>query len=188
MRPAVILDRDGTLCHEVHYLRRPDQLRLFDGAAVSMRRLREAGFALVLVTNQSGVARGYFSEDDVAAVHRALQEELAAAGAGLDAVYYCPHHPRQGSPAYRTRCRCRKPGTALLEQAQAELGLDLARSYAVGDRLRDLEGALRLGCRGFLVRTGYGRREEGRLRQRRLPVEVVDDLAAAACRILEDAS
>lgn len=185
MRPAVILDRDGTLCHEVHYLRRPDQLRLFDGAAASLRRLQEAGFALVLITNQSGVARGYFSEEELAAIHQALQERLAAAGAGLDAVYYCPHHPSEGFPPYRTRCRCRKPGTALLEQAQADLGLDLSRSYAVGDRLHDLEGALRLGCRGILVRTGYGRHEERRLRQHRLPIEVVDDLVEAARRILE---
>jgi D-glycero-D-manno-heptose 1,7-bisphosphate phosphatase len=159
--PAVFLDRDGTIVREVEYLARPEQLALLPGAAEGMRRLREAGYRgyrgyrLVIVTNQAGVARGYFDEDDVRRVHERLREMLREQGADVDAVYYCPHHP-QGQGAYRRECPCRKPGTGMFERAARELGLDLARSVVVGDKVTDLLPGVELGCRTVLVRTGYG--------------------------------
>lgn len=154
-RAAVFLDRDGTINREVNYLARPEQLELLPGAAAGLRRLREAGLGLVVITNQSGVARGYFSEEDVARVHRRLQAMLGEHGAGVDAFYFCPHHP-EGQGAYRQVCPCRKPGTAMLERAAADLDLDLERSFMVGDSVSDMVAGQRLGLRTILVRTGYG--------------------------------
>ena len=145
-RRAAFLDRDGTLVEDVHYLTRPDQLRLLPGAADAVRALNEAGVAAVVVTNQSGIARGFLSEAEYAATERRLDEMLRAAGARLDGSYHCPHHPELTGP-----CACRKPGVLLHERAAAELGLDLAASLFVGDRWRDVEPALRLGGRGALV-------------------------------------
>lgn len=176
VRPAVFLDRDGTLVEEVHFLHRPEQLRLLPGAAEAMAALAGAGFALVVVTNQSGIGRGYFSEEDLARVHRALEGMLADRGVHLDGLYYCPHAPDEG-------CGCRKPGTALYQRACRDLGLEPARSYAVGDRISDVSGAARLGCTPLLVRTGYGR-EQAKGLPADTPIRVVDDLAAAARKIL----
>ena len=171
-----MLDRDGTLVEEVGYLRRPEQVRLLPGAARALRDLQAAGYALVVITNQSGLARGYFSEADLAEVHRALADQLQEHEVVLDAIYYCPHHPDDG-------CLCRKPATALLERACLELNLDLGRSFVVGDRLSDVFGGMQLGCRAILVRTGYGQHE-----QPRDPVVAVENLAAAARVIIESES
>jgi D-glycero-D-manno-heptose 1,7-bisphosphate phosphatase len=182
--PAVFLDRDGTLNREVHYLGDPDQLELLPGAAEGLRRLRAAGFRLVVITNQAGVARGYFSEKDVQRVHARLQALLRARGAEVDAFYYCPHHP-EGQGAYRRACPGRKPGTALYERAARELGLDLARSFVVGDKDTDLQPGIALGCRTILLRTGYGQAllDAGALDG--MPIDhVADDLQAAATWIL----
>jgi len=152
---AVFFDRDGTINREVNYLSSPEQLELLPGAIEGLRRLREAGFKLVVVTNQAGVARGYFGEDDVQRIHRRLEELLAAGGAGVDAFYYCPHHP-EGQGDYRKVCPSRKPGTGMFERAAADLGLDFASSFVVGDNVTDLIPGGQLGCRTVLVRTGYG--------------------------------
>jgi len=159
-RPAVFLDRDGTIVREVDYLRSVDQLRLLRGAAEAIRRLNEAGFVVVLATNQSGIARGLLTESDLQAVHDELQRRLAQRGAHLDAIYHCPHHPEASVQAYRKRCRCRKPAPGLLQRAARELDVDLARSFAIGDSARDVEAGARAGCRTILVRTGYGRHTE----------------------------
>jgi D-glycero-D-manno-heptose 1,7-bisphosphate phosphatase len=152
---AVFLDRDGTINREVAYLGRPEQLELLPGAAEGMRMLRAAGYKLVVITNQAGVARGYFDEAALQAVHERLREMLLSAGVELDAIYYCPHHP-EGLGVYRRVCPNRKPGTGLYEQAARDLGLDLARSAVVGDKVTDLLPGIELGCRTVLVRTGYG--------------------------------
>jgi len=162
-RPAVFLDRDGTLVREVDYLRTAAQLRLLRGAADAIRRLNEAGLAVVLATNQSGIGRGLFTEAELQAVNDELQRRLAARGARLDAIYYCPHHPGAAVPIYRKRCRCRKPAPGLLLRAARDLDLDLSRSFAVGDSARDIEAGARAGCRTILVRTGYGARTEADL-------------------------
>lgn len=177
-RPAVFLDRDGTVVEEAHYLADPEALRLVPGAGAAIRRLKEAGFAVVLVTNQSGIARGLYAESDYHAVARRLGEVLSALGAAPDATYFCPHHPDHTGP-----CRCRKPATGMYERAAGELGLDLAASWCVGDKRTDVLPAETLGGRGILVRTGYGKEEEAR--GVGVAVAVVDDLPAAADRILE---
>ena len=181
---AVLLDRDGTIVREVEYLARPEQLELLPGAVEGMRRLREAGYRLAIVTNQAGVARGYYTEADVRAVHARLREMLVAQGADVDAIYYCPHHPDVPGP-YRRDCPCRKPGTGMVERAARELGLDLARCAVVGDKVTDLLPGIRLGCRTVLVRTGYGQSllDQGALEG--VPVDyVADNLLDAANWIL----
>ena len=145
-RRAAFLDRDGTIVEDAHYLSRPEQLVLLPGAADAIRRLNEAGVAAVIVTNQSGIGRGFFTADEYEVVERALVDMLEAAGARVLATYHCPHHPDVTGT-----CECRKPGVALYERAAREHGLDLAASLFVGDRWRDVEPALRLGGRGALV-------------------------------------
>lgn len=174
-RRAAFIDRDGTLIVERHYLADPDGVHFTDGAIRALRRLEEAGFVLVLVTNQSGIGRGLYTLADFEAVQARIRERLAAEGVHLAGVYFCPHHPDEA-------CACRKPGTALFEQAAAELGLDLGASVYIGDRLKDVEPAWRLGGRAILVRTGYGAEQE--LLEGHV-IEVVGDLAEAAERVVQ---
>jgi len=184
-RPAVFLDRDGTIVREADYMRSVSQLRLLPGAAEAIRRLNEAGFAIVVTTNQSGIARGLLTEADLAEIHAALTNRLARRGARLDGIYYCPHHPQAALPAYRKRCRCRKPAPGLLLRAARELGLDLSRSFAVGDSRRDVEAGKRAGCSTILVRTGYGAEAAGAPGGESTPDHVADSLAHAVPWILE---
>jgi len=143
-RPAIFLDRDGTINVDSGYVSRPEEVVLLEGAAAAIARLNAAQVAVVVVTNQSGIGRGRYTEADYQAVTRRLAELLAAKGAKVDASYHCPHGPEDG-------CECRKPGTLLHRRAAAELGLDLARSWFIGDRLRDVEPAAALGGHGILV-------------------------------------
>lgn len=175
-RPAIFLDRDGTLVEDRDYLADPDGVVLIPGTVDALRELRAAGYALVIVTNQSGIARGLYGESEYQAVTERLKRVLQEAGAPVDAVYHCPHHPDVDGP-----CPCRKPGTGMHEQAARDLGLDLAASWYVGDKLSDVLPAEVLGGRGILVRTGYGRDEEPGLRPGAV---AADDLAAAARQIL----
>ena len=152
----MFIDRDGTLTEEVGYVNHPSRLRLLPRAAEAIRRLNAAGVAAVVVTNQAGIARGYFSPEMLEAVNDKLRQDLAGAGARLDGLYVCPHHPTEGEPPYRARCECRKPRPGLLLRAAAELGLDLARSTMVGDKASDLVPARAVAARAVLVLTGYG--------------------------------
>ncbi|HXD97524.1 MAG TPA: HAD family hydrolase [Candidatus Acidoferrum sp.] len=174
-RPAVFLDRDGTLTEEVGYVNHPSRLRLLPRAAEAIRRLNAAGVAAVVVTNQAGIARGYFSESVLHAVNDALRAQLADAGARLDGLYACMHHPTEGEAPYRAQCECRKPKPGLLLRAAAELGLDLTRSTMVGDKASDLVPARAVGADAVLVLTGYGRGEWEYQRER---FEVVPDHVA----------
>lgn len=149
MKPCIFFDRDGTLIEERHYLSDPAQVALVPGAAEAVRRAREAGFLAVVLTNQSGVGRGYFRMEDVEAVHRRMEELLAASGAELDAIYVCPHAPEED-------CPCRKPRTGLVERAARDLEIDLSRSWMIGDKPADIELARNAGMRSVLVMTGYG--------------------------------
>ena len=179
MKPAVFLDRDGTLVDDPGFLRDPSSVRLLPGAARAVARLNAAGFSVVVVTNQSGIAQGFIRPEEYAEVERRIAEVFREAGARIDATYHCPHHPSVGGP-----CDCRKPGTLLYRQAAAELNLDLGASWGIGDRLSDLEPARTLGGRAILVRTGTGAGHA--VEAARAGYPVVDDVAAAVDRILGD--
>ena len=155
-RPAVFIDRDGTLTEEVGYVNHPSRLRLLPRSAEAIRRLNGAGVAAVVVTNQAGIARGYFSDEVLRATNDALVAQLEDAGAHLEGIYVCPHHPTEGVPPYRAACDCRKPAPGLLQRAAAELDLDLAASTMVGDKASDLVPARSVGAAAVLVLTGYG--------------------------------
>ena len=156
---AVFLDRDGTLNEEVGYVNHIQRFILLPRVGESIRLLNQHGWKAVVVSNQSGVARGYFPESLVHQVHEKMQDLLKREGAHLDGIYYCPHHPEVGIPPYRQRCRCRKPGTGMIEEAVKEFVLDCSQSYVIGDRGVDIELARQLGAKAILVLTGYGRGE-----------------------------
>ena len=182
-RRAVFLDRDGTINEEKDYLHRPEDFAFLSGAPEAIRLLNEAGFSVVVITNQSGIGRGYYDEEALRRLHAHMHEELARYGAVVDACYFCPHHPEHGTGDYRRECSCRKPFPGMLHAAADELCLDLGASYVVGDKISDIEAGLNAGCRPLLVRTGYGAEEE-----RFLPAGVVacDNLLTAARLIITD--
>jgi D-glycero-D-manno-heptose 1,7-bisphosphate phosphatase len=181
---AVFLDRDGTIIEEVGYLDRPERVELFPWTIDAVRVLNRAGLAVVLVSNQSGVARGFFTEDVVDAVHQRMADLLAEGGARIDAYYYCPHHPDGKVPQYAQTCDCRKPGRGLVDRAARELGIDPARSFVVGDRWLDVALGRAVGAQSVLVRTGYGANEEDKGPADLAADAVVDNLIAATSWIL----
>ncbi|HYT26152.1 MAG TPA: HAD family hydrolase [Actinomycetota bacterium] len=178
-RPAVFLDRDGTLVEEVPYLHEPDRVALLPGVGGALRALAAAGFALVVVTNQAGVARGHYGEAAVAAVHRRLAVLLRAEGVRLDGIWYCPHHPDGTVAAYARACRCRKPAPGLLEAAAGALGLDLGRSWLVGNHPSDVAAGAAAGVTPLFVSTG-----DGATRAPPPGTPALPDLAAAAGVVL----
>lgn len=173
---AAFLDRDGTIIADPGYLADPALLEFIDGSIEALRVLRDAGYKLVVVTNQSGIARGLYTIDDYYAVEKHLEQLLRVEGIELDAVHFCPHHPDFTGP-----CDCRKPGLGMYKAAARNLGLDLATSVYVGDRLKDVTPAVAFGGRGFLVLTGDGRTEAAQVPA---GVDVVANLAAAAYKIV----
>lgn len=179
-RPAVFLDRDGTIAEEMGYMNHPSRFHIFPFAAAAIQRLNHAGYPVIVVTNQSGVARGFFPEELVQRINEQMVRELAAAGARVDAVYYCPHN-------LASNCDCRKPKTGMLERAAREHNLELAGSWVVSDRYADVQMAHAVGGRGILVLTGYGRGEYewNRTAWPRQPDAVVETLADAVKVILE---
>ncbi len=155
-RPAVFLDRDGTINLEKDYLYRIEDFEFIPGVPQAIKKLKQAGYLVIVVTNQSGVARGYFGLDDVTRLHEHIQKQLVAAGTGIDAFYVCPHHPEKGQGEYLKKCDCRKGQPGLLIQAGADLGIDLQKSFMIGDKVADIEAAENAGCQPILVLTGYG--------------------------------
>ncbi len=186
MKPAVFLDRDGTVSHEVGYVNHVDRFRIYPWSAAAIRNLNEAGLPVFVITNQSGVARGYFPEELVKEVNRLLVRSLADHGARLDGIYYCPHHPEGREHAFRMACDCRKPMPGLLNRAARDHDIDLAASFIVGDRYLDLETGFLVGARGVLVLSGYGKGEflYQAAEWPRPPDHVATDLAEAAEWIL----
>jgi D-glycero-D-manno-heptose 1,7-bisphosphate phosphatase len=148
---AVFVDRDGTLIRDVGHLCRPDQLEVLPRVPEALRLLNDNGFKVVVVTNQSVIARGRLTEDQLVEIHRQLFDSLAQLGGKVDGVYYCPHHPTEGLGSYRSTCDCRKPNTGMIRRAATELGLAVSRSYVVGDQLTDMELAARSGARGVWI-------------------------------------
>jgi len=183
---AVFLDRDGTINEEVGYVNHIERFFLLPRAGQAIQLLNQNGWKAVVVTNQSGVARGYFPESLIHEVHQKMQELLGNEGAHLDRIYYCPHHPDIGVPPYRQKCRCRKPATGMIEDAMKELTLDLSQSYMVGDRGVDIEFAHQIGAKAILVLTGYGKGEweYSGARWKAKPDHVAQDLFEAVQWIL----
>jgi histidinol-phosphate phosphatase family protein len=177
--PAVFLDRDGTLITERGYLSDPARIRFYANVAAGLRRLQKAGFKLVVITNQSGVARGYFSLATLGAIHRRFRAVLASRGVHLAGIYFCPHAPDAG-------CACRKPKPALPRRAARDLGLDLTRSYVIGDQDRDLGLAAAIGAKGVLVLTGGGRLH--RNRAQRSGAKITSNVSSASRWIVRDFS
>lgn len=170
MNKIVFLDRDGTLNEEVYYLHRPEDLKLLPDVPEALALLKQAGFRLIVVTNQAGVARGYYTEEDVRSLHRYMNRILEEKGAAVDAFYYCPHHPEHGIGPYRVNCSCRKPGVGMFEQAARDFAVDKAASFMIGDKLLDVEAGKRFGLTSILVGTGYGRGlHEEDVRENRTP-------------------
>ena len=189
MERVIFLDRDGTLNEEVHYLHKQEDLRLIEGAADALCRFRKSGYRLVVVTNQAGVARGYYQEEDVKLLHEYMNEILRPLGAEIDCFFYCPHHPEHGIGAYKKNCSCRKPDIGMFEQAEQYFQVDKAHSWMIGDKLIDVEAGKRFGVRTVLVGTGYGAKVHQELtgqERRKLPYDVyAKTLADAASAILE---
>jgi D-glycero-D-manno-heptose 1,7-bisphosphate phosphatase len=188
VKPAVFLDRDGTLIEERGYLDTLEDIVLLAGTTDALHLLRDAGYALVLVTNQAGVARGFFNEAFVRQAHRHLAAMLATEGIVLDGYYYCPHHPDGVVAEYSRVCQCRKPAPGMVAQAARDLDLDVGRSFVVGDKWLDVELASNAGARGLLVRTGYGAGVENSPPHLTKPQAITDTLLDAAHEILRQSA
>ena len=147
MNRAAFLDRDGTIARDVHYCRRPEDFEILPTVPEAIRLLNENSFKVIIITNQSGIARGYFTEETLARIHQKMKEELAQSGVKIDAIYYCPHHPDDN-------CECRKPETALFLKAAKELDIDFSSSFVVGDMQMDIDAGRALGTKTVLVTTG----------------------------------
>lgn len=188
MHRAVFLDRDGTINEQMGYINHIDRFQMLPGAAGAIRTLNEAGVPVVVVTNQSGLARGYFPAELLDEVHAKMEKALAREGAHVEAIYVCPHHPEAKEERYRLACSCRKPRTGLFEQAARELGIDLAASYVVGDRWSDVKAAVRCQATPVLVLTGYGKGDYQYIgpHQEVQPAFVAENLHAAVAWILAD--
>jgi len=183
---AVFLDRDGTINVDIGYPRRYDQITIYPYGFEALRKINAAGFLAVVVTNQSGIGRGFLTEDDLGDIHARMAEDFLARGARLDAFYYCPHYDLSEIPRYRLDCPCRKPKPEMARRAAAELGLDLSRSYMIGDKVEDVGFGLAAGASPILVRTGYGASAEIKLVERAItPAAVADTLLEAVDWILE---
>jgi len=179
----VFLDRDGTINVEKGYLYKIEDFEFIPGAPEAIKRLKDAGFLVIVVSNQSGVGRGYFDERAVETLHRHIQQELVAYGTSIDAFYFCPHHPGEGVGDYMVVCNCRKDAPGMLLQAAVEYDIDLQQSFMIGDKLADIEAGQRAGCQSILVMTGYG--ESIATKPEVIQVAKCPDLVCAASLILE---
>ena len=175
-KKAIFLDRDGTICEDVSYLSRPEQIKLFPFAAEAVRLLNENGFIVILITNQSGIARGFFDENALREIHEKLVSELAEQNAKLDAIYFCPHNSVDN-------CACRKPKTGMIEQAAKDFSIDLKNSWMIGDKAIDVETGFRAGTKTALVLTGYGQKDIQQLERK--PDIIAESLFETVEKIIE---
>jgi len=184
MNKAVFLDRDGVITQDPpHYAHKLSQLKLIPGSSKAISLLNKMGFLVIVVSNQSGVAKGYYKEEDVKIFNDAMERELNEGGALIDAIYYCPHHPESKIDLYRMECDCRKPEPGMLKQAQKDMDLDLKKSIMIGDKNSDIEAGKKVGCKTIMVLTGHGKEESEK------PGEydyIVDDLHSAVELILKE--
>jgi D-glycero-D-manno-heptose 1,7-bisphosphate phosphatase len=184
MQPAVFLDRDGVLLHDVGYLARHEDVRWYPSAIDAVRLLKRAGFLAFVTTNQGGIGLGFYSEAFVRETHATMAARLDAAGAHVDGWFYCPHHPRAVVDALRVECECRKPRPGMIRAAQASHAIDLPRSFVVGDKATDMGLAQSVGARGVFVRTGQGEAELARAGASLRPARIAPDVMAATSWIL----
>lgn len=187
MNKAVFLDKDGTINFDVGYLNDPSHLKLIPGSSEAIKMLNKAGFKVVVISNQSGVARGILSEDILQSVDKKLQKELLKEGAFVDAIYYCPHHPEHGVYPYRKACECRKPHNGLVKKAVKNLDIETSRSFFVGDKVSDIETGVNSGTKTVLVLTGKGRESLDREELKKIkPTHIAENLLDAAKWILSN--
>lgn len=163
MEKVIFLDRDGTINVEVDYLHKSEDFRFEENAEKAIKIFNDLGYKVIVVTNQSGIARGYYTEEDLKKLHEYLNKKLSEAGAKVNAYYYCPHHPEAKLEKYKKDCRCRKPNLGMFLHAQKDFKIDFEKSIIVGDKLSDLESGVRLGMRTVLVETGHGKEELAKL-------------------------
>jgi D-glycero-D-manno-heptose 1,7-bisphosphate phosphatase len=183
---GLFLDRDGTINEEVDFLTNPDELHLIKGSDSAIREANRLGLKVFIITNQSGVARGLLTEERLNAIHRTLLTMLNKRDAHIDALYYCPHHPELGKPPYNIDCDCRKPRIGMLKRAEREFGIDLRKSFVIGDRLIDVHTAHAAGATSILVLTGYGREDWEICKIHHVPVDHVAENLEAAMRFVKE--
>ncbi len=184
---AVFLDRDGTINERVEYLSDPEKFKLLPRAAGAVKLLNKTDFKVIVVTNQAGVGRGYFTEEKLEEIHQEMKRQLRRKKAYINAVYYCPHHPTEGIGKYKKNCWYRKPNPGMLEKAAKDFNLDLRRCYTIGDNLSDLEVGNRVNCKTILVLTGYGKKCCANKNNWKFNIEyVADDLLEGAKWILRE--
>jgi D-glycero-D-manno-heptose 1,7-bisphosphate phosphatase len=172
-RGGIFLDRDGTINQEVDFLTSPDQLHLLPGSAAAIREANALGLKVVVITNQSGIARGLLTEEQLSEIHRHFTRILREENARIDAIYYCPHHPDFGEPRYNKNCDCRKPNTGMITQAVDDLDIDVKSSFVIGDRLIDIQLGNTIGATSILVLTGYGKQELEYCRQQNVHIDFI---------------
>ena len=189
-RRAVFMDRDGTISEEVGYINHPSRFRLFPYAAAAIKQLNENAWLAIVITNQAGVARGYFTEQMIETVHADMRKQVDEAGGRIDAIYYCAHHPSVGEPPYRFDCDCRKPKPGLIRRAAEDFSIDPDRSWMIGDRYSDVELARNAGVKSMLVMSGYGRGEweSQRPSWTEQPDLVAENLLEAVLAIIHEAA
>lgn len=186
MNKAVFIDKDGTLIHDVPYNVDPSLIRLQEGAACGLRQLKDQGYLLIIVSNQSGVAHGYFNEEALTAVQEKLQDELKKDGVQLDGAFFCPHHPQGTVKRYAVSCECRKPKPGMLMKAATQFDIDLSQSWMIGDILHDVEAGNKAGCSTILI--DNGNETEWQPGADRHPTEVVKNIRQAVSIILEQSA
>lgn len=174
---GIFLDRDGTINEELEFISSPDDVILIPRSAEAIREANQLGLKVFVITNQSGVARGFIKEEELVKVHNKLVELLNSEGAHLDAIYFCPHHPEFGVPPYKMECDCRKPNSGMLRQAEKEYNIDLKKSFVVGDRIIDVQTAHAVGATGILVLTGYGKNQIEEIQKNNIKIDyIAEDL------------
>jgi D-glycero-D-manno-heptose 1,7-bisphosphate phosphatase len=182
---AIFLDRDGTINEDVNFLSSPEQIVLIENSAEAIKEANELGLKVIVFTNQSGIARGYFTEEDLHRIHKRLDELLAEKGAKVDAYYYCPHHPTEGNGEYKVECECRKPKDGMLQRASREQNIDLKKSFVIGDRCIDIQAGKTAGATTILVLTGYGKEEYEKCKSENLEPDFVAENLKEAIEIVK---
>lgn len=182
MNKAVFLDRDGTIVRDVGYMNTPEQIQFIPGSIEAIKKLNEADYKVVVITNQAGVARGLITEDMLQTIDKTLHKWILNGGAHLDGVYYCPHHPEYGVHPYKQECECRKPHPGLIKRAQRDMDIDLSQSYMIGDKATDVEAGKRAGTKTVFVTSGRGQEEKQKIKGQ--PDHIAGDLISAVNWIL----